>query len=53
MTKTQPDITSRADIERFIKAFYDKLLADDVVGHLFTEVVELDLKDHLPLLVDF
>jgi len=47
------DIESRKDIELLIKNFYDKLLVDDVVGYLFTEVVELDLEEHLPRLVDF
>lgn len=47
------DIESRKDIELLIKNFYDKLLVDDVVGYLFTEVVELDLEEHLPRLVGF
>lgn len=47
------DITSRKDIELLIKEFYDKLLVDDVVGYLFTDVVELNLDEHLPKLVDF
>ena len=47
------DISCRADIELIIEKFYDKLLVDDLVGYLFTEVVELDLKKHLPILVDF
>lgn len=53
MADTQPDISSREDIELLIKEFYDKLLVDEVVGYLFTEVVALDLKEHLPRLVDF
>lgn len=47
------DISTRKDIELLIKEFYNKLLVDDVVGYLFTEVVELDLDEHLPRLVDF
>lgn len=47
------DISCRADIELIIEKFYDKLLVDDLVGYLFTEVVELNLKKHLPTLVDF
>jgi len=49
----KPDITSRADIELVIKEFYDQLLVDEVVGYLFTEVVNLDLEKHLPKLADF
>lgn len=47
------DISSRKDIELLVKEFYDKLLVDRVVGYLFTDVVELDLDEHLPRLVDF
>lgn len=47
------DITTRQDLELLMKAFYDKLLVDEVVGYLFTEVVQLDLDHHLPKLVDF
>ena len=49
----KPDITTRADIELVIEKFYDKLLVDDLVGFLFTEVIQLNLKEHLPKLVDF
>ena len=47
------DITTRADIELVIEKFYDKLLVDELVGFLFTEVIQLNLKEHLPKLVDF
>ena len=47
------DIESRADINLIIEKFYDQLLVDEVVGFLFTEVVKLNLKEHLPRLVDF
>jgi hemoglobin len=49
----KPDITTRADIELVIEKFYDKLLVDELVGFLFTKVVQLNLKEHLPRLVDF
>jgi len=47
------DITTRADIKLVIEKFYDKLLVDELVGFLFTEVIQLNLKEHLPRLVDF
>lgn len=47
------DIESRADLNLIIEKFYDQLLVDEVVGFLFTEVVKLNLKEHLPRLVDF
>jgi len=47
------DITARTDIELIIGKFYDKLLVDNLVGFLFTQVVNLNLEEHLPKLVDF
>ena len=47
------DIETREDIELIIRAFYEKLLVDEVVGFLFTEVVQLDLEKHFPKLADF
>lgn len=49
----KPDITSRHDLDTLIRKFYDKLLVDDVVGYLFTDVIDLDLEEHFPRLVDF
>ena len=49
----KPDVTTRADIKLVIEKFYDKLLVDELVGFLFTEVIQLNLKEHLPRLVDF
>lgn len=47
------DIATRADIEQLMHDFYELLLKDEVVGFLFTEVVPLDLDEHLPRLSDF
>lgn len=49
----KPDISSREDLDRLMRSFYNKLLVDDVVGYLFTEVIDLDLEDHFPRLVNF
>lgn len=49
----KPDITSREDLDQLMRSFYEKLLVDDVVGYLFTEVIDLDLDEHFPRLVDF
>lgn len=44
------DIETRPDITRLIDRFYEKLLADPVVKHIFEP---LDLEDHLPRVVHF
>lgn len=47
------DIQNRADIEMLIGAFYQKLLVDPIVGPIFTDVAQIDLVAHLPILCDF
>ena len=36
-----------------MRSFYDKLLADESIAYLFTDVAQLDLDHHFPVLVDF
>ncbi|MBL7766484.1 MAG: group III truncated hemoglobin [Chitinophagaceae bacterium] len=47
------DIETRADIEQVIRIFYEKLLADERIAYLFTEIAKIDLSTHLPRLCDF
>lgn len=47
------DIESREELEEFLKAFYKKAFADELIGHFFTEVVPLDLKTHIPVIANF
>jgi len=47
------DIESRAELEEFLKAFYKKAFADELISHFFLEVVPLDLKTHIPIIANF
>ncbi|MEJ7683524.1 MAG: group III truncated hemoglobin [Segetibacter sp.] len=47
------DIESREDIFLLVKKFYEKLLGDKTISYIFTDVAKIDLKHHLPVLVDF
>ena len=47
------DLKNRADIRQLINAFYEKMLADELVGYIFTDVVQIQLDKHLPHLYDF
>lgn len=47
------DLKSRKDIELLMDAFYTKVLKDDTIGFLFTEVAALNLEKHLPIICDF
>lgn len=47
------DIENRDDIMKVMRSFYDKLLTDESISHFFTDVINLDLEAHFPILVDF
>lgn len=47
------DISSRADIEKFILGFYDSVKKDATIGFIFTDIVEMNWEKHIPLIVDF
>lgn len=47
------DVTDRAGLETMLAHFYEKALADEVIGFFFTQVVPLNMETHLPLITDF
>ena len=47
------DIETREDLEEILFSFYSKALADNVIGHIFTDIAKLDLAEHLPVITDF
>ncbi len=47
------DIESRNDIDHLMRVFYERALADEVIGYIFTNVANLDLHHHLPIIGDF
>ena len=47
------DIKNREDLLELMEAFYSKMLKDEQIGYIFTEVAQLNLEHHLPLLADF
>ena len=47
------DIQNRQDIEVLIRAFYKKVLADDLIAHFFIDAVQVDWKKHFPTMIDF
>lgn len=53
VTKNLPDISSRGDIDLFVREFYGRLLLDPKISYIFTEVVGLDLELHLPRIANF
>ncbi|MGL2967316.1 group III truncated hemoglobin [Flavobacterium sp. XGLA_31] len=47
------DIQTQDDLYLLVDEFYKKLLADDAISYIFTEVVKIKLEEHLPILVTF
>ena len=47
------DISSREDLFLLVKNFYEKLLSDETISYLFTDIAKIDLDHHIPILVDF
>lgn len=47
------DIQNQDDLYLLVQEFYKKLLADDAIRYIFTDVVKIHLEEHLPILVTF
>lgn len=47
------DIQNRQDLEFLMDHFYARLLADDAINYIFTDVAKINLSQHLPHIVDF
>lgn len=47
------DIRSREDIDMLMVAFYDAAFADESIGYIFTDVANMDLEEHLPVIGGF
>jgi len=51
--KPTKDLQGRKDIELLVDTFYKKVMKDDTIGYIFTEVVKLDWGHHIPKMYDF
>jgi len=47
------DIKNRTDIKLLVDTFYDKVKTDKLIGHFFTEVVQINWERHLPAMYNF
>ena len=43
----------RADIARLVETFYTRAFADPVLGPIFTDIAQMDLEAHMPIMCDF
>ncbi len=53
MASPNPDLDSRAQVERFVELFYQRLLADEQLSPIFLDVAGVDLSVHLPHIQDY
>lgn len=47
------DIANREDIDLLMHNFYKKLLDDNTINYIFTDVVKIDIETHIPVIADF
>lgn len=47
------DIENTEDLYLLVDGFYKKLLSDASISYIFTDVVKINLEEHLPILVTF
>lgn len=51
--KMMNDIQNQDDLYLLVDEFYKKLLFDDSISYIFTDVVKIKIEEHLPILVTF
>lgn len=47
------DIQNQDDLYLLVDEFYKKLLSDNSISYIFTNVVKIKIEEHLPILVNF
>jgi hemoglobin len=47
------DIQTKEDLAFLMEAFYSKMLKDQEIGYIFTDIAKLNLESHLPSLTNF
>jgi hemoglobin len=53
MFSMKNDIETREDIILLMESFYKKLLADERIAYIFTDVARINILTHIPVLADF
>lgn len=47
------DIQTPDDIKLLVDQFYAQAIKDELIGHFFTDVMQMKLEEHLPRIYDF
>ena len=53
MSNIKKDIAIREDIELLMNTFYSRLLSDENINYIFTDVARINMQTHMPILADF
>ena len=53
MSEGKTDIATRGDLEALVRDFYARAMADPIIGFIFTDVAQMDLEAHVPVITDF
>ena len=53
MEISKHDIQDAADVKNLLDAFYSRVLKDEVIGYIFTDIAKIDLPTHMPVLYAF
>ncbi len=43
---TKPDLDNKENIKIFVEDFYDKVLDDPILAHIFTDVAKINIEEH-------
>lgn len=49
----ESDIKNNEDVRLLVDSFYEKVLKDEVIAYLFTEVAHLNVAEHMPVMYSF
>jgi len=47
------DICTEDDVKLLVDRFYDKVIADDILGYIFNDVAKVNWAKHLPIMYSF
>lgn len=47
------DVKNSHDVKVLVDTFYEKVLKDDMIGYIFTDIAQIDLPAHMPIMYSF
>jgi hemoglobin len=47
------DIQNEQDVKQLVDSFYSKVMVDEEIGYIFTDIAKISLQEHMPIMYDF